>query len=457
MKQHLTKIVLACSLFVILFSVGCNKSNTTADVFGSIKTYLPIGPIATTTAHFYSVYNTSGSTSITAVGVCWSATNQVPSISNSKTTNNIDSISFKSNITGLTANTTYYLRGYVTNSVGTAYGNTITFKTPTTTGATIGTVSTFAGSVNPGYVNATGTAAQFNNPQGVCTDAAGNVYVADAVNSVIRKITPAGVVTTLAGTGTSGYTDGAGTVAQFYAPKAVAVDASGNVYVADAGNKVIRKITSTGVVSTLAGRFAGGYVDATGTAAGFNSPSGIAVDASGNVFVADGGNNAIRKVTSAGVVTTFAGNGTQGQVDSTGTLAYLNRPVALTIDAQSNLYVVDAGNYSIRKITSSGIVSTVVGNYILKSLLFTPASICVDSKGNLYIADPNGIIYEINATTNFIIPLAGTLSSTGFNNGTGTSVIFNSPQSLAVDGSGNIFVADCYNNVIRKMTITTTP
>ena len=165
-----------------------------------------------------------------------------------------------------------------------------------------GVVTTLAGSTSAGSANGIGAAASFNGPMGIATDIQGNVYVAEFNNNLIRKVTPAGVVTTLAGSGSSGSANGMGTAASFSAPSGVAVDTSGNVYVADAFNQMIRKITPAGVVSTLAGSTTPGGTDATGTAASFRGPSGVAVDTSGNVYVADSGNLSIRKITPAGVV-----------------------------------------------------------------------------------------------------------------------------------------------------------
>jgi len=208
-------------------------------------------------------------------------------------------------------------------------------------------VSTLAGSTasNTGYVDATGTAARFNSPYGVAVDSTGNVYVADTFNHAIRKITPGGVVTTLAGStaGDDGYVDATGTGARFQYPAGVAVDSTGNVYVADANNNAIRKITPGGVVTTLAGSTAGtsGYVDATGTDARFNYPEGVAVDSTGNVYVADNYNSAIRKITSGGEVTTLAGStaGDDGYVDATGTAARFNYPTGVAMDSSGNVYV----------------------------------------------------------------------------------------------------------------------
>jgi secreted PhoX family phosphatase len=172
-------------------------------------------------------------------------------------------------------------------------------------------------------------------------------------NHLIRKITSGGVVTTLAGqAGVTGSTDGTGTAASFYYPTGVAVDTSGNIYVADNDNNLIRKITSGGVVTTLAGQ-AGvtGSTNGTGNAASFHSPQGIAVDTSGNVYVADAGNNLIRKITSGGVVTTFAGSGSPGSTNGTGTTSSFLCPTGVAIDASGNVYVADMGNDLIRKIT----------------------------------------------------------------------------------------------------------
>ena len=193
-------------------------------------------------------------------------------------------------------------------------------------------------------------------------DSAGNVYVADYGNSKIRKITPAGVVAAFAGSGAQGDADGTASAASFNYPESVAVDSAGNVYVADYGNDEIRKITRAGVVTTFAGSGAPGDADGTGSAASFNGPEGIAVDSAGNVYVADYGNNKIRKITPAGVVTTLAGSGAQGDAGGTGSAASFDGPEGVAVDSADNVYVGDEFNNDIRKITSAGVVTTFAGS-----------------------------------------------------------------------------------------------
>jgi NHL repeat len=209
-----------------------------------------------------------------------------------------------------------------------------------------------------------GAGALFNFPAGVATDGAGNVYVADTYNYTIRKITPTGVVTTLAGrAGVYGSTDATGAGAFFGSPRGVATDGAGNVYVGDTSNNTIRKITPAGVVTTLAGT-AGltGSTDATGAAASFHLPTGVATDSAGNVYVADFGNSIIRKITPAGVVTTLAGTaGVIGSTDATGAAARFFSPGGVATDSAGNVYVADTSNHTIRKITPAGVVSTLAG------------------------------------------------------------------------------------------------
>lgn len=272
-----------------------------------------------------------------------------------------------------------------------------------------GTVALFVGNVEEaGAVDGTGAAARFNRPFGIATDNAGNVYVSEPDNSIVRKITPAGVVTTLAGrSGVTGSADGTGAAASFDYPIGIATDRAANVYVADYGNGTIRKITPAGAVTTLAGTAgAKGSTDGTGSAARFEGPLGIASDNAGNLYVSDL-RNTIRKITSDGVVTTLAGKAfAEGSNDGTGAAARFDFPRGIAADSAGNVYVSDFDNHIIRKITRAGVVAT----------------------------------------------FAGTAGVEGNADGTGAAARFASPLGIAVDSAGNLYVADEFNHAVRKIT-----
>lgn len=315
--------------------------------------------------------------------------------------------------------------------------------------------SNLAGSVGgAGDLEGTGSAARLNSPTSTAVDAAGNVYVADEYNHIIRKITSAGVMTTLAGAaGIGGSADGTGTEARFFYPKGVAVDGSGNVYVADADNFTVRKITPAGVVTTLAGMAnQQGSADGAGSAARFSDVSGVAVDGNGNVYVSDRSNYTVRKITSDGVVSTFAGSaGNPGSIDaSTGSVARFKNPYAVAVDGSGNVYVTDTLSYSIRKITPGGAVSTLPVSrsfYGFYSGVFF--GVAVDGSGNVYASLGNSI-FEITAAGQEI-DLAGEEDTSGWMDDFGFNARFNFPTGLSVDGSGNVFVADTGNHTIRKI------
>lgn len=313
-------------------------------------------------------------------------------------------------------------------------------------------VTTLAGSGIEGYLDGASNIAAFNRPNDVAVDSAGNVYVADKNNNRIRKITSSGVVSTLAGSGSSGHADGIGTFAGFSSPEGLTVDSVGNIYVSD-GN-YIRKITSNGVVSTLAGSYSG-YADGVGTEARFYLPTGLAVDDLGNVYVADKLNHRIRKITSNGVVTTLAGSGIQGYLDGLSNSATFNSPNDVAVDNAGNIYVADQFNNRIRKINSNGVVTTLSGSGSLGHVdgigvaasFFLPDGLAVDSVGNVYVSD-GSLIRKINSN-GVVTTLAG--SSPGYADGRGEQARFYSPVGIAIDRIGSIYVADSLNNRIRKL------
>jgi sugar lactone lactonase YvrE len=320
-------------------------------------------------------------------------------------------------------------------------------------------VTTLAGSGTKGSANGQGTAAQFFHPKGIAVDNNGNILVADSYNHKIRKITSGGYVTTLAGSGTKGFADGQGTVAKFREPSGIAVDNNGNIWVADSENHRIRKITSGGYVTTLAGSGAPGPTDGQGAAAKFNLPKGIAVDNNGNIWVADSSSQKIRKITSGGKVTTLAGSGSRSFADGQGAAAKFNLPEGIAVDNNGNILVADTENNKIRKITSGGYVTTLAGsgsrsfaNGNGAAAKFSwPSGIAVDNNGNILVADSyNHKIRKITLQGE-VTTLAG--SSIGFADGKGTAARFKFPFRIVVDNNGNILVADTDNHKIRKIII----
>jgi len=281
----------------------------------------------------------------------------------------------------------------------------------------------------PGYIDGQGAAARFSGPSGIATDSSGNVFVVDSNNQLIRKITSAGLVSTLAGiVGNTGSANGTGTAASFNFNSfaSIATDSAGNVYVTDTNNNSIRKITAAGIVTTLAGSGAAGQNNGTGTSANFNMPTGIATDSAGNIYVADTYNHQIRKISSVGVVTTLAGSGSSGSTDGPANLASFNMPTSLTVDSAGNIYVADTYNDTIRKITATGTVSTLAGtagmigsnNATGVAATFNyPYGIVADSLGNIYVADKGSNSVRKITSGGIVTTVVGSTSVNSFTSG----------------------------------------
>ena len=318
------------------------------------------------------------------------------------------------------------------------------------------TISTYAGSLTAGFAGDGGapSSAQFSSPLGLTLDSSGDLYIVDSVNQRVRKIS-GGAINTVAGDGTSGYSGdkAAATSAELLGPSAVAVDSSGNVYIADTGNHVIRMVSTSGTITTIAGNNTGGYTGDGGAAvdAELEFPTGVAVDAGGNVYIADSGNNAIREV-SGGNINTIVGSST-GQV--------LNDPVSVLVDSFGNLYISEQNGYRVSRF-SNGALTVLAGNGNIGSSgdngpgvdaeLDEPTGIALDANGYLYICDTaNNKIRKISPS-GIITTIAG-LGQNGYygDGGPATGALLSLPRGIVVDPSGNVYVSDTQNNLIRLL------
>ncbi len=314
-------------------------------------------------------------------------------------------------------------------------------------------VSTYVGTVR-GFADGQGGIEKFAIPIATVFDNAGNMYVADIFNHKIRKVTPSRLVSTFAGS-TNGFQDAVGTDAKFSFPNCITIDNAGNLYVADANDK-IRKITPSGSVSTFAGSTAG-FADGPGAVAKFNGINALAVDNAGNLFVSDSSNHCIRKVATTGLVTTFAGS-SRGFAEGQGTAAQFNFPVGIAIDASNNIIVADGVNRRIRKISQTGLVSTIAGGTEGNSdgqgntaQFQVLSGVVVDATGNIYVSDNLSHRIRKITATGLVTTIAGTTE--GDTDGNVAVAKFRNPALLSLDAQGNIYVADGQNHKIRKITI----
>jgi sugar lactone lactonase YvrE len=341
-------------------------------------------------------------------------------------------------------------------------GTPVSFSPVNTGGAvpagTYSSVTTVAGSPSEtaGYVNASDTSALFNFPQHMVKDASGNLYVADAINNAIRKITPAGVVSTFAGstTGLSGLTDATGTAALFSYPDGITIDGSGNLFVSDYINEAIRKITPAGVVSTF-------YVSS-----GTFGPGGLCFDNSGNLIVTAQDASQVLSINTSAVATVIAGS-TPGYVNATGTAAQFNTPTDVKVDASGNIYVADFENNAIRKITSAGVVTTFAGSDVngntpgfangkgTAAIFNNPPGLSIGPGGVIYVADMyNNDIRRILPDGTVTLLAGSAAQSSGDTNGTGTAAGFDQPDYIYTDNTGTAYVAELGGNRIRKIQLT---
>ena len=337
------------------------------------------------------------------------------------------------------------------------------------------TVSTLAGTGTAGLVNGVATAARFQGPEGIACDGSGNIYVADTTNNVIRMISAAGIVTTFAGNGTAGFADGPAATAQFNSPVRVAVTSSGDVYVADYQNHRIRKITQAGVVSTLVGNGTQGSQDGVGSSATITNPYGLVSDSAGNLIVSDG-NHFIRTVdTATATVTKIAGTGTRGFSNGNATSSNFNAPYGLAVLSNGTVFVADTGNNCIRKI-EAGVVSTIVGrcgpaNLLVESANFgegtgtnatfyLPYDVNVSPSGSMIVVDSyNHRLRKV--TSNWVVTtltggnltISNSNNAAGFINGPGNQAKFNLPAAICQQYSGVYALVDNSNHVIRNVTV----
>jgi sugar lactone lactonase YvrE/plastocyanin len=444
------------------------------NITGATSASYSIASVAAGDAGNYSVVatNSVGSTpsSIAALTVTTSAPTQVLSA----TVSNNHSATFSAgHVSGS-------IQWQVSTNSGTSWANLSndgTYNGVTTTMLTVANATSGLNGAQYRYVLTSGGVVSTSNaasltvvapffpfPDGIAVDASGNLYISDANANTVQKVNTSGQVSLLAGTnGTAGSADGAGSAARFNQPAGLTLLASGAIVVADAANATLRTIGADGTVTTLAGQAdVRGSADGTGTAATFSQPLDVAHDANGALYVADSMNDVIRKVTSAGMVTTFAGSaGATGVTDGNGGAARFNLPSAVVVDGSGNVFVSDTTNNTIRKITPNGDVSAFAGlagvsgsddGTGIHALFNHPGGLALDGTGNLFLADTGNSTIRKITPAGQVTTFAGAPGVAGLEDGTGTNALFNQPKYLTIDTAGNLYVADTGNASIRKVT-----
>jgi uncharacterized protein YjdB len=402
--------------------------------------------------------------SISAGGGIWSSSN--PSIATVGSTGVVTGISAGIDTISYT----------VTNACGSVVATKVVTVTAAS-GTSCSIITTIAGNGTLGFSGDGGaaTTAQMNFPGSICRDAIGNIYISDGNNSRIRKVDTSGIVTTIAGTGTAGFSGDGGpaTAAQLNLPAGINIDNTGNLYIADRVNQRVRKVSTSGIISTIAGNGTSGFSGDGGpaTAAQLNNEWSIAVDGAGNVFVTGNGNHRIRKISATGIISTFAGNGSVGSSGDGGmaTAAQLNSPNIRTIDASGNLYITEAGGNRLRRINGAGIINTIAGNGTVgfsgdggpataAQLNFPNGGGAVDALGNVYFADQqNNRVRKVDLS-GIITTVVG--SGTAGYSGDGaaaTSALLNYPIDLITDALGDLYIVDHNNHAVRKVTQVSAP
>ncbi len=321
------------------------------------------------------------------------------------------------------------------------------------------TVSTYAGDGTMGFANGTLLESRFNIPSGLAFDQGDNLFICDRDNNTIRKISPDGTVSTIAGSGTPASVDGNGLQASFARPNGAAVDGEGNIFITEISSSNVRKITQEDinfVVSTFAGTGLNEFADGSGTSAAFSTPSGVAINAQGQIFLSDLGNTRIRQLTPEAVVTTLAGNDTQAYVDGTGAGASFMGPQGVVVNVIGDLLVTDV--HKIRKVTLDGVVTTYSGSEtpgftdgILTTARFNGARGIAKLKNEqIIVADTDNHAIRLITLAGTVITIAGD-GTPGYVNGDGEESKFNQPIGLAVNSKNEIFISDRLNHAIRKI------